>query len=197
MKQSRKLLFGKTLLIAFVATVLITILLVYFTGFTTHRSILDNSLISLSVLTICFFLFLTIGLYNGLDVYDNYSHKLQLSWKNAKKRMPDSLDLGFTGTTDIPDVGDSIGGIIIAIFLWLFITIALIILMVLLQAIVWLTLVLLIVAIYWIIIRGLKLIFSKSAECENDLAKSVAYAFGYTVLYIGWIYGVIYVSIIF
>ncbi len=197
MRNSRKLLFGKTLLLAFIATISITILLVYLSGLTSHRSILDNSIISLSILAISFFLFLTFGLYNGLNVFDNYSHKLQLSWKNAKKRMPDSWGSNFTGTTDIPDVGDGIGGIIVGVILWIIFTLALVILLFLLQAIVWLTFVLIAIAIYWIIIRGLKLIFSKSTECQNDLAKSVTYAFGYTTLYVGWIYGVIYASTLF
>jgi hypothetical protein len=196
MKNLRKLLFGKTLLIAFIATISITILLVYLSGLTSHRSILDNSLISLSILAISFFFFLTFGLYNGLNVYDNYSHKLQLSWKNATKRMP-HWGSNFTGTTDIPDVGDGIGGIIVGVILWIIFTIALVILLILFQAIVWSTFVIIAIAIYWIIIRGLKLIFSKSTECQNDLAKSVTYAFGYTTLYVGWIYGVIYASTLF
>jgi len=197
MKNSRKLLFGKTLLIAFVTTVLIVVLLVYLTGLSSHRSILDNSVISLSLLAISFFLFLTFGLYNGLNVFDNYSHKLHLSWKNAKNRMPDSLDSNFTTPTEIPDVGEGIGGIIIGVIIWIVFTVALVILLWLVQAIIWLTLVLVAIAIYWIIIRALKLIFTKSNECENDLPKSGLYALGYTALYIGWIYGVIYIAIIF
>jgi hypothetical protein len=196
-KQTKKLLFGRTLLIAFIITITITILLVFLTGLSSHRSILSNSLISLAILSACLFIFLVFGLYNGLNVYDNYSHKLQLSWRRAKKRLPDSWASGFTGDTDIPDIGDGIGGVILAIILWIVISIALVFLLIFLQAVVWLTLILLAIAIYWIIIRAFKLIFSNSSVCENDLPKSISYAFFYTLLYAGWIYGIIYIASIF
>ena len=197
MKNSRKLIFGKTLLIAFIATVIITLLLVYFTGLRSHRSIIDNSLISLSIFATCFFLFITFGLYNGLNIIDNYSHKLQLSWKNAKKRLPESYTSGFTENFDAPEIDDGIGAIILGIIVWIIVTIAIIILLVLLQAIVWLTMILFIIAIYWVMIRGLKLIFSKSKECSDNLPKSMTYAFMYTILYVGWIYAVVYSAMLF
>lgn len=197
MRGKRKLLFGKTLLIAFVATILVTSLLVYFTGITSHRSILDNALISLSILAGCLFLFLTAGLYNGLNVLDNYSHKLQLRWKGAKNRLTDFSGLGGESIADVPTVGDDLAGIVGSIFFWIIVTFVLVVLIIFLQALVWFMFVLLAMAIYWIIIRALKLIFSKSAVCENNLPKSVAYALGYTILYVGWMFGIAYLSVLF
>lgn len=196
MKSTKKLLFGKTLLIAFVSTILITVLLVYLTGLTSHRSVLDNSLISLTVLAIFFFLFLAVGLYNGLNVFDNYSHKLQLYWKNAHRQTPDLFGSNLPNI-DAPDVDNDLGEIVIGIVLWVVFSILLIGLLIALQAVLWFTIVLVAAAIYWIFIRGLKLIFSKSPECESNLPKSVVYATSYTILYIGWIYGVIYASTVF
>lgn len=197
MKSSKKILFGKSLLIAFVGTVLVTVMLVYLTGLTSHRSVLDNSLISLTVLALFFFFFLVIGLYNGLNVLDNYSHRLQLSWRNARRRTPDSSWASSFPDVSAPDVGDGLGGIIVGIILWIVLSILLIATLVLLQAVVWVTLVLMIIAIYWVFIRGLRLIFSKSPQCEGNFLKSVAYASGYTIMYIGWIYAVIYASRLF
>ncbi|MEM9671482.1 MAG: hypothetical protein AAF992_02750 [Bacteroidota bacterium] len=197
MKSSRKVLFGKSLLIAFVGTILVTVVLVYLTGLTSHRSVLNNSLISLTVLALAFFFFLLIGLFNGLDVLDNYSHKLQLSRRNARRRMPDSSWASSFPDVSAPDVGDGLGGIIIGIILWVILSILLIVALVLLQAVVWVTIVLIVIAIYWVFIRGLKLIFSKSPQCEGNFPKSPAYASGYTVLYVGWIYAVIYASTLF
>ena len=196
MKKSRKLLFGKTLFIAFACTIGLTVLLVYLTGLSTHRSMVDNSLISVSLLAAFLFLFLTFGLFNGLDVLDNYEHKLKLVWKKAKKRVPENyLDIG---DTDISlDGGDGIAGIILAIIVWVFVSIILVFLLVFMQAIAWMSIVLLVLAFYWIMIRALKLIFSKSEECEDDLSKSMIYAMGYTVLYTGWIYGIILISTMF
>ncbi len=197
MKSSKKVLFGKSLLIASVGTIVVTVVLVYLTGLTSHRSLLDNSLISLTVLALVFFLFLVIGLYNGLNVIDNYSHKLQLSWRNARRRTPGSSWTSDFPDISAPDVGDGLGAIVVGIILWIVLSILLIATLVLLQAVVWATLVLMIIAIYWVFIRGLKLIFSKSPQCEGKFLKSVAYASGYTIMYVGWIYGILYISTLF
>lgn len=198
MKSSKKLLFGKTLLIAFLGTIVITVLSVCLTGLTSHRSILENSIISLSILALCFFIFLTFGLFNGLNVLDNYSHKLQLKWRTAlRKDHGDGSWVPDFGDVEAPDLGDGIGGIILGILLWIIVTIIVVWLLITLQAVVWLTMIILVAAIYWILIRALKLIFSKSTECEDDFLKSVTYATGYTILYIGWIYGVVYATTLF
>lgn len=192
MKKPRKLLFGKSLLIAFSGTIVVVVLLVFLTGLSSHRSVLDNSLISASILSLCFFSFFTIGLYNGLNVYDNYSHKLQLKWKNSKSRTSNSIiDVP---TIDAPEVGDGIEGVIIGIILWIVLSILFVFLLFILSTLVWATVVLLTLAIYWLMIRALKLVFAKSEECTNDLLKSVSYALGYTVFFVSWLYGIIYAS---
>ena len=191
-KTTQKLLFGKSLLIAFVSTIVVTILTVFLSGLTSHRSLLENAFISLTVLAICFLFFIAFGLYNGLNVYDNYSHKLQLKWRKAWK--PDNELVPDTSLNFDASFGDDLGGVILGILLWVVVSIVLVFLFFVLQAFLWLTLLFLALAIYWIMIRALKLIFHKSTECEGDLSKSIAYALGYTLLYLGWIYGVIYAS---
>ncbi|MDW3209108.1 MAG: hypothetical protein R8N23_04530 [Reichenbachiella sp.] len=195
MKKPRKLLFGKTLLLAFAGTILVIVLLVFLTGLSSHRTIIDNSIISLLILSICFFSFLTIGLYNGLNVYDNLSHKLQLTWKKSKDGTSNTfID---TPAIDAPDMGDGCEGVILGIILWIVLSIAFVILMFVLSTVVWATAVLLTLAIYWLMIRALKLVFNKSEECMNDLPRSITYAFGYTVFFVSWLFGIIYISTLF
>ena len=188
-KTKRKLLFGKTLLIAFAATIVVVVLLVYITGLSTHRSILHNAWISATILAIGFFLFLSRGLYIGLNVVDDYSHKLQIYWK--KRRKSNAILDANPHLGDFPDAGDSIIG---AIIMWIFMTLALIMLLALFEVVIWAALLLMLLAIYWIFIRALKLVFSKSSECEGDLVKSCTYAFGYTLFYVGWLFLVIFIS---
>ena len=201
MKPTRKLLFGKTLLLAFLATIAVISLLVYLTGLSSHRSVLDNAVISLTVLAICFFVFLTICLFNGLNVLDNYSHKLQIRWRKATKNLPEGGWIGDAATgsssMELPDVGDGLEGVIAGILLWILFTIVMVLLLFVFQAVLWLFVVLFTIVIYWVFIRSLKLIFSKSPQCHNDLPKSVFYALGYTSLYVGWIYGILYVTTLF
>lgn len=194
MKKTRKLLFGKTLLIAFVATIITTVLLVFLTGLPSHRSILDNTLLSVSIHGLCFFVFITFGLFTGLNVYDNFSHKLELKWNKSKKSGP---DLFIEIPSFDPDIGEGLEEILVGILLWFLFTIAMFVLMFVFSTIVWVSSILLIIAIYWLMIRGLKLVFSKSTECENNFPKSFAYAFGYTVLFVGWLYGIVFVTTLF
>lgn len=188
MKNSRKLLYGKTLFLAAIPTLIIVILLVYLTGLESHRSIIDNSLISSTIIATTF---ITIGLYNGLNVIDNYSNKLKLTWKKAKKNVGEN-DL--IGSIDPPSFeADNIFG---AIVLFILVALAVIVLAAYTFTFIWAGIIILAVGIYWIMIRSLKLIFSRSRYCENNLLKSLGYALLYTALYTGWIYGVIYLSTI-
>lgn len=193
MKTGKKRVFGRTILIITILVTVTILLLVYFTGLETHRSIIDNAFISLSILAGLFFLFLFTGLYRGYDVRDDLKNKFVVKWGRAKRLLPDSWDW------EVPDMGSAGGseGCLAAIAFWLAATLAAILLVIILEVFVWGFLLVLVGALYWILIRALKLIFSRSARCRGDVTKSMGYALGYTTLYIGWIYGVIYIATLF
>lgn len=195
MKNSRIFLKGKTILIGVVISVIATVLIVYLSGLDTHRSLLNNSLISLTILALVFFFFLTVGLYKGLHIHDNLSYKLKLAWGKPKSSIFNSSS--FPDTPGVIDSDDGISGILFSIILWIIMTILFIVFLILLEFVLWAVLLALIGLIYWILMRALKLIFSKSSECQNDLIKSVTYGTGYTALYLGWLYGVIYIATLF
>lgn len=98
------------------------------------------------------------------------------------------------GTPGSFDGGDGIGGILVSIVLWIVMTILFILFLILLEFVLWAGMLAFIALIYWLLMRALKLIFAKSAECQNDLIKSATYGLGYTTLYLGWLYAVIYIS---
>ncbi|MFA0964848.1 hypothetical protein AB9P05_23770 [Roseivirga sp. BDSF3-8] len=192
MKTSRKLLYGKTILLSVLATVAITVITVYFTGIESHRSLLANSYISFGVLATCFFLFLLVSLYNGLNVKDDYSHKLHLTWRKSKKFLP---DVG-GGSDFLPDMGGGDNPIGAFLF-WIVATIVVVFVLIFILPFIWSGIVFIFLAIYWVIIRSLRLIFKKSPECEGNALKSIGYSLLYTMLYIGWIFGVIYLASLF
>ena len=49
----------------------LTILAVYFWGLGRHNTFFENSIISTTILSIAFFTFITVGLYNGVKLRDN------------------------------------------------------------------------------------------------------------------------------
>lgn len=164
-------------------SLVITLLLVFFTGLESHRSILDNALISLSILAGLFFIFLSFGLYYAVYVKDDLSGKFKLKWIKAKDWLPD----GMGGAETATGCSEELGGV----FAWIAITIVLVIAVFFLGTLLWAGFVIVVGAIYWVMIRMLKAIFTRSHTCHGKLWKSMAYACMYTTLYIGWIYGVI------
>ncbi|GEM_PF-2082030 len=193
MRKSRVFLRGKTILIGFSLALFVTILIVYLTGFSSHRTILENSYISLSILAIFFFGFLTVGLYKGLHVHDDLSHKLKFDWGKTNSSVF-SGSPGLTNTDFSFDGGDGLVGILISLVVWILVSILFIIFLALIEIVLSVGFIVLIALIYWIIMRALKLIFSKSNECYENLSKSLKVAAGHTILYLGWIYGIIYLS---
>ena len=187
-KATRRLFYGRTILIATLATAIITILLVFFTGLESHRSVINNALISLSILAAAFLIFLSTGLYYGVQVVDNLKGKFKLRWGNTDTWSPPVI-----ADVDMDIENGCLGGILA----WIVAALVSIILLFFLQTIVWAAFAILIGAIYWVLIRALKLIFSRSGDCKGQLGKSLSIALTYTVLYIGWIYGIIYISSLF
>ena len=193
MKRPRIFIKGKTALVVLLIAILATVLIVFLTGLPSQRTVLENSIVSVSILALLFFIFVGVGLYKDLHIHDDLSHKLQ--WGFAK---PSILSDGVS-TLEAPgsfDGGEGIAGILISIVVWIVMTILFILFLVLLEFVLWASLLALVGILYWVLIRALKLIFSKSIACQGNLLKSIAYAGGYTTMYLGWIYGVLYVAMI-
>jgi len=190
-KINRKYLTGKKVFIVSLLVMAMTILAIWLFGLGQHRTLFENSILSTTILSIAFFLFLTIGLYNGVKLKDDLG---KITDKINKNNMSDISGLDLPGG-DIPDVdGDEIGGIIVGILAWILVSVVLIFLIWFFGAILW-TLVLVFAAmLYWIFFRALRLAFKNSNKCKNDLLKSIYYSVAYTILYNFWIYGIIIAS---
>ncbi|MGF2413683.1 MAG: hypothetical protein ACQUYJ_15230, partial [Ferruginibacter sp.] len=77
------LISSKTVFIATLIVVPTLILIIYFTGLEQHRTLYLNSLLSTTIISIVFLIFITTGLYNGWKLKDgigNFLDKFQL-WK--------------------------------------------------------------------------------------------------------------------
>ncbi|MFD2562254.1 hypothetical protein [Aquimarina rubra] len=167
----------------------ITILSVWQFGLGKERTIIENSILSTTILSVVFFLFMTIGLYHGVKLKDNLG------------KMTDRLDFEKEGISDvfdtspeIPDLGDGFEEIILGILLWVLITIIIGILLWLFGGILWTMVLIFLAMLYWIFFRALRLVFKKSPVCKGKLAKSMLFGVSYTVLYNFWIYGIILIA---
>ena len=185
LKAKQTYLRGKSVFIVSLLVIGITILTVYLTGENYNRSLSSNLYLSLSIIGTILFLFMTYGLYRGIGLRDNYP-----KFRNFKKG-DFATNIEFP---NLPEAGSETGisGLIVSILLWIGMTILVFVLMILMEAIFWISIFLILVMLYWLFFRALKLVFSKSKETKGDIGKSISHAFMYTVLYLGWIFVIAY-----
>ena len=189
--KTRKFIDSKNVFIITLLVIVLTILSVWFYGIGTHKTVIENSLISTSILSLAFFLFITIGLYKGIKLKDTIGKITDKM--NTKKTafLKDITPSDFSGLELGLDVAEGIGGIVLSIVLWIIVTLILSYLFFALGTIIWFSILLFLAMLYWLFFRALRLIFKKSAECNGNFERIVFYGFIYTFLYIFWIYGII------
>ncbi|MBU2927562.1 hypothetical protein [Winogradskyella psychrotolerans] len=128
------------------------------------------------------------GLYKGIGLIDNFP-KFQCFKRG-------NLIGNATPTFETPSIdgGDVISGLVLSIVLWIGMTILLVVLLIILEAVFWFSLFILLAMLYWIFFRALKFVFNKSKDTKGEIAISVVYAITYTLLYVGWIFGIVYLT---
>lgn len=181
---------GKSVFIVSLFTIGITFLTVYLTGENYNRTVTSNLYLSLSIIGTTLFLFMTYGLYNGIQLRDNYP-----KFKNLK--TGDILSsAGEFPDWDMPSVesDDFISGLIISILLWIVMTIIFFFLLIILEAVFWVSIFIILAMLYWVFFRALKFVFSKNKETKGKLSVSILYSFSYSVLYLSWIFGIVYLT---
>ncbi len=183
---TRKLVTTKTIFKVTLIVIILTILSIWLFGLGQHRTIFENSILSTSILSVAFFLFLTIGLYKGIKLKDDIG---KLTDKLEPSKIPNLAEASSGG--DFIMVGDGIEGVILGIFVWLFVTILIAVFLWLFGAVLWTGIIVFMAMLYWIFFRALRLVFKNSNKCKDNLTTSVAYGLGYTTLYNFWIYGII------
>jgi hypothetical protein len=185
LKPTKTYLSGKSVFTVSLFVIVVIVLTVYFTGTDYNRSITANTYLSLGIIGSSLFFFMTYGLYTGVGLRDDFPE-----FKNFEPR-----DLGGHGPDiNIPsiEVGDGIEGLILSVLLWIAMTILALVLLFLFEAVLWFSVFILLAVLYWLFFRALKFVFSKSKDTKGDLGISAVYALGYTMLYIGWIFGIVY-----
>jgi magnesium-transporting ATPase (P-type) len=182
--ENEQLWNAKTLALVSAAVVIITACTVFLLS---KKSIYDELEITVSIIAFVLFAFLAYGLYNGATIVG------KPLFPELKFVDPSLVDAAPIDVPDI-DVGDGIGGIIISIVLWIVLTIILFILLTFVLTTVWSVLLVLIFALYWLFYRALRIVFLKARICKGDLGLSIQYSLMYTVLYTGWIFGLIWLS---
>jgi hypothetical protein len=188
LKIKQNYLKGKSVFIISLLVIGITILTVYLTGINYNRNLTSNLYLSLGIIATALFLFMTYGLYKGIGLIDNFP-----KFRNFK--TGDLIaNSSATPTVEIPSVGDGIGGLILSILLWIGMSILFVVMLIVLEAVFWFSLFIILAMLYWIFFRALKFVFNKSKDTKGDIGISAVYSLTYTLLYVGWIFGIVYLT---
>ena len=184
---NKRLVTTRTVFTVTIIVSTLTVIGIWLFGLGQHRTIYENSILSTSILSVVFFLFLTIGLYNGIKLKDDLG---KITDKIKIDKMPD-LSGGLELPSDLPDLGEGIAGVFLGILAWVLFSVLLLLFIWLFGAIVWTMILVFAAMLYWIFFRALRLVFKNSNKCKDNLTTSIAYGLGYTALYNFWIYGII------
>ena len=188
MKPQQTYLKGKSIFIVSLLVIATTVLTVYLTGINYNRSLTSNLYLSLAIIAIALFLFMTYGLYKGIGVIDNFPKFREFKTENI------FIESGELPEISSVDVGEGIGSLIVSILIWIGMSVLFIFLCIVLEAFLWFSIFIISAMLYWVFFRALKFVFSKSKDTKGDIGISGIYSLAYTLLYVGWIFGIVYLT---
>jgi hypothetical protein len=162
-------------------TILLTLALVFLIG---HKTVFLRLEITLAIISICLFIFLFTGLYIGIRIQHEPIFKEK--WRPLKSKW-DTADLFSLDTFGIT-LGEGIIGILLSMLLWIVLSIAIIILLIIIANMLWGVIFILGVMLYWLFYKAYRYVFKKSRLCRHRIGLSLKYSLLFTILYTGWIY---------
>lgn len=183
---------SKTIFLSTIIVVPLLTLIIYLEGLHYHRTIYLNSLLSTSLVSVVFLIFITTGLYRGWKLKDELGDFSSGHKKNWPPEADMSMDIsGFpTGLADMTETGPI--GCLLSIVIWIVMALFGSLILWLFGAFFWSVILAVGAILYWIIFRAFRLIFRNSAKCKSNLLKSFGYGLLYTILYNCWIYAIIF-----
>jgi hypothetical protein len=183
--KTYQLIETKSVFVVTLLVIVITVLGVYFWGLGYHHTFYENSMISTSVLSVVFFLFITVGLYQGMKLKDNIG-----KIKTADIQVPSSFDFSPPGD-GIFVFADDILGAVVGVIAWILFAFFLVLLLWIFSNVVMIVIATFMAMLYWIFFRALRLVFKNSNKSKGKLMESIRYGLLYTFLYNFWIYGIL------
>jgi hypothetical protein len=186
---------GTTSFYLAILVIIIVTITTWLSGYEIHRTILDNAVYSISILTLVFFLFLSISLYIGVGFEDDYPKKSEIQPQRGIGDVFSSADGSPRIDFPLGDfVSEGIEGIIIGILMWLGIMLLTILFMVFFEYIFLATLLAFMGSLYWIFFRATRMVFRYVRWTKNNFKRSAWVGFKYSLLYTGWICAILWIS---
>jgi hypothetical protein len=184
---------GKSVFIISVIVIIVICISVYFTGVHAHRTISQNYFISLSIISFWVFAFLSFCLFKGFSIVNNF-YKFKDFKTGDFIPYPKVSTVNSIGEFIDLDIDDGCFGAIVTYVLWFLVSVFVVVMLVFLDFAIWFSLFIILIALYWVFLRAIRIVLRKSRVTQGDIVKSLTYGFLYTLLYTGWLYGVVIVA---
>ncbi len=183
--QAYELINARTLFRVSLWVFVLTILCVYFFGLGRHSTFFENSIISTTVLSTAFFIFITAGLYRGVKL--KHEGPREAGIVSPIDSLSGSSHTSAGGGFDF-DAGEGCAGILVAIILWILWAIVVAVAFWIFSNVILLVIVTFSAMLYWIFFRAMRLVFKNSGKTKGNIFASVLYGLTFTFLYNFWIY---------
>ena len=182
----------KTITVVAILVIAVTAASVFLIG---KKPLLYETELTLGIVAGVLFVFLAVGLYRGVRVkrWDLPGVETKgVSMGELMEGLPDAVDV--SGGIDAGEFGEGclvsivglllaiVMGVVLLLFLWVLLNLGILL---------W---VFLIAALSYVFYLALRQIFAKSRVCKGNLGASLGYALVYTVLYTGWLFGLVWVA---
>ena len=148
--------------------------------FISKKSIYDELEYLIIVIAVILFIFLSRGLYVAARIRGKPTTPRFTFLKKMFKISFDSFDL-------LDSFGD------IEFLAWIPATIFVVVFLVFFTTTLWSAIIGLIFVFTWVVHRAVRLVLVKGYLCRRNFVKSISFAFLYTILYSGWIFGIVWI----
>lgn len=167
--------------------IVLAVIGVYFWGLGQHHTFFENSILTTTILSVSFFLFITIGLYRGVKLKDTLG---DVTDKVKLRKIGDLPDMVSAADLDFDGGDEGCAAILVGIVIWILAAIALALIIWIFGNVLMVVIAAFIAMLYWIFFRALRLVFKQSNKCKDKLTSSIGIGLVYTFLYNFWIYGI-------
>jgi len=167
-----------------------------------HSSLFIEIQITLTIIALCLFSFMAIGLHHGVRV-EKDSVRVEatsvgsgwswdwLSFFNLGSiPMPESHHVDIPGIGDIGG-GDDLAGCLVSLLIWLVVTILIVAFIAVVVPFIGSAIIVVFTALYWVFYQALRQVFARSRYCRGNWSRALVVSLIFTTIYIGWLIALI------
>lgn len=156
--------------------------------------------VTLTIIALCLFGFMAIGLYHGVRV-EKDSVRIEATSAGSGWNWLAFFDLGSIPMpeihhVDIPGVGDigggdDLAGCLVSLLLWIGVTILIAVILAVVVPFIGSIIVVVFTALYWVFYQALRQVFARSRYCRGNWRRALGVSLIFTTIYTGWLLALI------